>query len=48
MMVHIDHPPPTLEDVLARMRTGDILTHCFRPFPNNPSTAEGEVREAVH
>ena len=47
MMVHIDHPPPTLEDVLARMRKGDILTHCFRPFPNNPSTADGGVREAV-
>ncbi len=47
MMVHIDHPPPTIEDVLARMRKGDILTHCFRPFPNNPATAEGAVREAV-
>jgi dihydroorotase len=47
MMVHIDHPPPTLEDVLLRMRKGDILTHSFRPFPNNPSTAEGEVRKAV-
>src|SRR5271170_3865163 len=31
LMVHIDHPPPTLEDVLTRMRKGDILTHCFRP-----------------
>jgi dihydroorotase len=47
MMVHIDHPPPTLEDVLARLRPGDILTHCFRPFPNNPATAAGGVREAV-
>jgi dihydroorotase len=47
MMVHIDHPPPTLEDVLTRMRKGDILTHSFRPFPNNPSTAEGGVRKAV-
>src|SRR5579872_1161296 len=47
MMVHLDHPPPTLEDVLARLRPGDILTHCFRPFPNNPATAEGGVREAV-
>ncbi len=47
MMVHIDLPPPTLEDVLARLRKGDILTHAFRPFPNNPSTAEGGVREAV-
>jgi dihydroorotase len=47
MMVHIDHPPPTLEDVLARLRPGDILTHCFRPFPNNPATADGRVRDAV-
>src|SRR5574337_12281 len=47
MMVHIDLPPPTLEDVLARMRAGDILTHCFRPFPNNPSTPDGGVRRAV-
>ena len=47
MMVHIDLPPPTLEEVLARMRPGDILTHCFRPFPNNPATAEGGVRSAV-
>lgn len=47
MMVHIDHPPPTLEDVLERLRPGDILTHCFRPFPNNPATSEGGVREVV-
>ena len=47
MMVHIDHPPPTLEDVLERLRPGDILTHCFRPFPNNPATAEGGAREVV-
>ena len=47
MMVHIDHPPPTIEDVLARLRPGDILTHCFRPFPNNPANADGKVREAV-
>jgi dihydroorotase len=47
MMVHIDHPPPTLEDVLARLRPGDILTHCFRPFPNNVATAGGGVRDAV-
>lgn len=46
MMVHIDHPPPTLEDVLARLRPGDVLTHCFRPFPNSPSIGE-RVRPAV-
>jgi dihydroorotase len=47
MMVHIDAPPPTLEEVLARMRAGDVLTHCFRPFPNSPATAEGKVSPAV-
>ena len=47
LMAHIDVPPPTLEEVLERLRPGDILTHCFRPFPNNPTTPEGGVRPAV-
>jgi dihydroorotase len=47
MMVHIDVPPPTLEEVLERMRPGDVLTHCFRPFPNSPATAGGSVLPAV-
>ncbi|HEX5688627.1 MAG TPA: amidohydrolase/deacetylase family metallohydrolase [Roseiflexaceae bacterium] len=29
MMVHIGIGPPAIEDVLALMRPGDILTHCF-------------------
>lgn len=24
-----------------------MLTHCFRPFPNAPTTADGKVRDAV-
>jgi dihydroorotase len=47
MMVHIDIPPPTLADVLALMRRGDVLTHCFRPFPNSPATADGRILPAV-
>jgi dihydroorotase len=47
MMVHIDHPPPTLEQVLERMRPGDVLTHCFRPFPNSPVTGDNQVLPAV-
>lgn len=47
MMVHIDEPPPMLEDVLAAMRPGDVLTHCFRPFPNSPATADGRVHDHV-
>lgn len=47
MMVHIDEPPPTYEDVLDRLRPGDTLTHCFRPFPNSPITGQGAVKTAV-
>ncbi|OED40373.1 dihydroorotase [Chromatiales bacterium (ex Bugula neritina AB1)] len=36
MMVHIDEPPPSYKEVVNRLRPGDILTHCFRPFPNTP------------
>ena len=47
LMAHIDEPPPTYEDVVGRLRPGDILTHAFRPFPNAPATAQGTVRQAV-
>jgi dihydroorotase len=47
LMVHIDHPPPSYEDVLARLRPGDVLTHAFRPFPNTPVTAQGTVKRVV-
>jgi dihydroorotase len=47
LMVHIDHPPPSYEDVLARLRPGDILTHAFRPFPNTAATAQGTVKKVV-
>ncbi len=47
IMVHIDEPPPTLDEVLGLMRPGDVLTHCFRPFPNTPATADGRVEPFV-
>ena len=36
VMAHIDFPPPSRREVLDRLRPGDVLTHCFRPFPNAP------------
>src|SRR3954469_12581925 len=36
LMCHIDHPPPSYEEVVERLRPGDVLTHAFRPFPNAP------------
>ena len=47
VMAHIDDPPPSRRDVLNRLRPGDILTHCFRPFPNAPVRSDGEVWEDV-
>jgi dihydroorotase len=47
VMAHLDHPPPSRLEVLSRLRRGDILTHCFRPFPNAPVRADGRIREEV-
>jgi dihydroorotase len=47
LMVHIDHPPPSYEDVIGLMRPGDVLTHAFRPFPNTPVSAQGKVKAEV-
>jgi dihydroorotase len=47
LMAHIDHPPPSYEEVVDMLRPGDVLTHAFRPFPNAPSTGQGTVKQAV-
>lgn len=45
LMAHIDHPPPTRREVLDRLRPGDILTHCYRNFPNSLLRGDGGVRD---
>ncbi len=47
LMCHIDEPPPSYDEVVDRLRPGDVLTHCFRPFPNTPCTAQGTVKASV-
>ncbi len=47
LMCHIDQPPPSYEEVLDRLRPGDVLTHAFRPFPNAPVDHQGKVKDAV-
>ncbi|MHB1104501.1 MAG: amidohydrolase/deacetylase family metallohydrolase [Devosia sp.] len=47
VMAHIDFPPPSRDEVLERLRPGDILTHCFRPFPNAPINGRKQVREEI-
>lgn len=47
VMCHLDFPPPSRLEVMSRMRKGDVLTHCFRPFPNSPAKPEGGVRDEI-
>ena len=46
VMCHVDLDPPTIDEVLQRLRPGDIITHCCRPDPN-AATENGRVREAA-
>ncbi|MGX7245320.1 amidohydrolase/deacetylase family metallohydrolase [Enterococcus quebecensis] len=34
LMVHIGSAPPELDEILAHMSKGDVLTHCFNGKPN--------------
>ncbi len=47
LMAHLDNPPPWRPEVLGRLRKGDILTHCFRPFPNAPVAPDGSIEADV-
>ena len=43
LMTHIGRPPPSIGDVVDRLRKGDILTHCCRPAPNAPMLEDGAI-----
>lgn len=47
VMCHLDNPPPSRREVLSLMRRGDVITHCFRPFPGAPIDRAGAPREEV-
>src|ERR1700757_5156613 len=47
VMCHLDLSPPTYEEVVDKLRPGDVLTHCFRPFPNTPLDGQGKVKHAA-
>jgi dihydroorotase len=51
LMTHIGHGPPALGEVLARLRPGDILTHCATAasmsLVDGSGTVVPGVREAV-
>ena len=47
VMCHIGAPPAGRRDVMTRLRKGDVLTHCFRPFPNAPVRVDGKIHDDV-
>lgn len=47
LMAHIDYPPPSYDEVVSRLRPGDILTHAYRPFPNAPVDSAGQIRASA-
>jgi dihydroorotase len=47
IMAHIDDAPPSYSDLVKELRSGDILTHCFRPAPNSPVGKDSYILSEV-
>jgi dihydroorotase len=52
LMVHVGHGPPAIEDVIDRLRPGDLLTHCatgrsMRLVEEDGRTVRPAVRRAL-
>ena len=47
LMVHVGNTPPDLDEIVALLGEGDLLTHCFNGKPNCILTPAGELRQAV-
>jgi dihydroorotase len=47
LMVHIGFGPPTIDEVAALLRPGDILTHCFTGGTMRILTADGMVHPVI-
>ncbi len=47
VMAHLDFPPPGRHEVVSRLRRGDVLTHCYRPFPNAPLQGSGAIHDDI-
>lgn len=43
LMVHIGNGPPALDEILAMLRPGDILTHCFTGGTHRLLNADGRI-----
>jgi dihydroorotase len=47
LMVHLGPAPPGSDEIMATLRAGDVLTHCYTGFEDNRLSIGGRVRESV-
>lgn len=47
LMMHIASGPPSVDECLAFLEPGDILTHCFTPFDMRITDESGRLRGAA-
>lgn len=47
LMVHVGNTPPDLDELVALLGQGDLLTHCYNGKPNRILTPAGELRHSV-
>jgi dihydroorotase len=47
LMVHIGNGPPTLDEVVAELTAGDLITHCYHGKVGGIVTAQGKLRPSV-
>ncbi|UBO74425.1 amidohydrolase/deacetylase family metallohydrolase [Aeromonas rivuli] len=47
LMVHVGNTPPDLDELVALLGDGDLLTHCYNGKPNRILTPAGELRHSV-
>ena len=47
IMVHIGETPLALEEIVAALRPGDIITHCFTPLTPSITGSDGKLRDNI-
>ena len=47
LMAHISFAPPTTDEVMALMRPGDVVTHCFNTHTLGILDGNGRVKDSV-
>ena len=47
LMIHVGHTRTPLEELAARLRPGDVVTHCFHSFPHGILDDAGRIRDGI-